>query len=162
MSIDKSILEGMARALWADAWATHEENCGRCHSGEEITEVMPPVEEVARYEAARLYGKIECANHVDMAVIKRAAFIADGMTDVYGSPDCWTQATDEQCQELGWCLAMQALGHGVSWTDNHAEFFLPAKAMRTSTGGDALERMRYDPLLCVENALEDYFDEIDE
>lgn len=167
--MDINVINGMARALFVCAWADKEERAGRSHSGEELTDIAPLTPEIAKLEAARLYGKIEAANRCDFACIMRAAFMADGKKEAPDNPgtfaewfanvetnarhsaaakrivesssrerlrawhlakdvydreraESWVGADMDYVHDFGWCLAMQAMGHGVSWYDDHPEF----------------------------------------
>ena len=105
--------EGMAATLWADQWASHvdEHRCTRL-SGVEITSVMPPVPAKAYELATELMVKISAANGgKSITDLLEEAAQADGVT-----PDA------AYMRSFGSDLALMALGHGVSWFDDHATF----------------------------------------
>lgn len=123
--INDEILNGMARALFVTAWADWAENAGYSFSGCELTEVAPKTAATARDHALLLYGAIEEINPQwgrNMPAILAAARRADGIAEDDSGPDDRLGNSYEFC--FGWYLAMQALGHGVGWFDDHAKFEL--------------------------------------
>jgi len=104
------MVEGAARVLWASAWADVTEERGESHSGQELTEVAPPTPMEAQSLALSLIGKVARANG-DIGQLLRRAAQADGV-----------QVTPEFARSFGSDLAMMAMGTGVSWFDDHAEF----------------------------------------
>lgn len=109
-----SIMDGMASALWATAWADHVEEHG-CESlsGMQIEDAMPIVPEAADRMAAELVAEFESKNGKSIEELFKDAVAAD---ETEGK-SC---AGEEE--SFGHDLAMQAMGHGVSWFDDHAEF----------------------------------------
>lgn len=112
--LDVEIMEGMSKALWATAWADHVEEHG-CESlsGVELTEVMPIVPDAADRMAVDLSTQFSKLNgRKGLSELYKEAMKADEAEGrKQGSPE-----------EFGSDLAMQAMGHGVSWFDDHAEF----------------------------------------
>ena len=126
MIIDE-VVDGMARALFADAWVAEQEEAGESFSGTEILDVLPETDDEAADEALRFYGQVEGTNRTDMAALLEKAGKADG----YRS---WEEAPADRhgsyAWTFGWYVAMQALGSGVSWFDDHGSFPLKVPYLR--------------------------------
>lgn len=130
-TIPDTIVNAIARAWFVSAWASKQEEKGRSFSGQELMDVAPKTPRHAR-EAALIYlGRLECANKRDICGLLHDAAKADyataGITDgMYVEPDGFVGAyTDsEYARTFGHYIGMEALGHGVSWFDDHAEFEL--------------------------------------
>lgn len=112
------IIGSMARALWVCAWADHEEEEDRTYPGQELMDVAPETPILATIEGARLCGKYEEANGLEIHCLAQQAANAEGISLENRSPDF--------DQEFGHALAMMALRHGVSWFDDHERFPLIA------------------------------------
>lgn len=108
------IINGMASALWATAWASNEEEQGRSVQGE-ITDLMPPIPDEAAQTAKWLSSRIENDNGVDLLIVLKN-LVASGATR-----SGWIGADEEAQQTFGHYLAMEALGTGVSWRDDHED-----------------------------------------
>ncbi len=104
----KEILDGMARAMFVDRWVWQEEEDGRTYPGQDLMNCAPETPHEAEAAALYLAGMIDQANGTTLHCIAAAAVRAEG------------KAIDES--ELGHYLAMMAMGHGVSWFDDHATF----------------------------------------
>lgn len=119
-SEDTDILDGMARAIWVTSWGSWVEGMSReerkaegipSMSGRDVDDVAPETPESA-YEAARdLYLLITRANGKSPGELLEVACRADGCE--------WNS---ENAELFGHYLAMQAMGEGVSWFDDHAQF----------------------------------------
>ncbi len=109
---------GMARTMFGCIWADYvEEFTGRSLQGE-ILDQAPETPEYVIRDAYRLAGMFEQLNGPGgMIAIAHRAAMAD-MHQTGGDVDL----TPEFLRELGSDLAMQAMGHGVSWFDDHEEF----------------------------------------
>lgn len=118
---DSDILEGMARCIWVMSWASWYEELSKPErralrlpaslSGRTIDDVAPATPESA-YEAARdLYLLIDRANGKTCGELFQRACEVDG---------CEWNA--ENAELFGHYLAMQSMGEGVSWFDDHKEF----------------------------------------
>ena len=114
------IVLGMARALFVTWWADQEEEAGRTYPGQELMAVAPETPQAAFDEAWRLVGRIEERNHTHIRALLYAACQADGLVQTDGLPPGNQLAS--YSRDFGHYLAMQSLGHGVSWFDDHAEF----------------------------------------
>lgn len=102
------VVSGAANALWATAWADEMDELGLSShlSGTEITEVMPPIPQEAHVLAEKLIERIETTNAISFDTFVLPGFEEGEVFDG---------------DNLGWYLAMESMGHGVAWTDNHAE-----------------------------------------
>lgn len=113
------ILNAMARTLWALAWATERDEKGISLGQGDILELAPPTPRGAILHAARIAGQYEERNGCGLASLYGAALRADLGRDI----EHGDFATD-YAASFGHYLAMMALGHGVSWFDDHARFKL--------------------------------------
>ena len=104
------VIDGMAEALWATMWADKmdELGVGGHMSGMEITEIMPKVPPEAIALGQKIAQQIEQANSISLD-----NFIPPG----FSSEDWYSS----DAEKLGWYLAMQSMGHGVSWADDHED-----------------------------------------
>jgi len=146
----REFIEAAARVMWAGAWADWQESrcavvmpdgqpCGRdqegidgdcadafeshdfkgaSFSGQELTEIAPPTPQYALYEAAGLLARLEVANGAGLAAILAKAGEADDLRNTIG------QFMQADASAFGSDIALQAVGHGVSWFDDHAKFEL--------------------------------------
>jgi len=107
-------LYGAARAFFASAWGDWEGEEGRFHGGKDLCEIAPEAPPLAYALAGELWAKLEELNR------KTAP------CGVYSLAEQAEVADDTKCEidgeEFGHYLAMQAMGHGVSWFDDHVEF----------------------------------------
>jgi len=117
-SAEEAILEGMARALWVTSYADWVEQQGPtaqkklgARGGQDWSDVAPETPADALEAARDLYLAISRANNESPVDLLGTAARADGV-----------KATRAYADSFGHCLAMQALGHGVSWFDDHKQF----------------------------------------
>lgn len=111
------IVAGMAKALFSTAWADDQEERHRSSgkkglsplSGQEITKIAPAPSASAKNAAAALAKQYEKKNGKGLDALYADAKKANG-----------GQAAD--AEKFGHYLAMMALGHGVSWFDDHKKF----------------------------------------
>jgi hypothetical protein len=127
-TVEETIINSMARTLhvcaYADAHDNHdlpEGSPGASH-GEDWMDVAPDTSDEAKMFAAVLAGRIQEMNGKSLLFLIRDAAIADGI-----NPDeCYDQPVGRRghtyCEMFGHYLAMQSLGHGVSWFDDHEKF----------------------------------------
>ena len=123
---DDEIIEGMAKAFFASSWADHVDEIQSSISnfnldeyeisealevevphlpmGGDIMDVIPPVPEEAYHYARNYYMDIESSNDVDLS-----RFVPPG-EDEYFEKDLF-----------GHYLAMEIMGHGVGWSDDHED-----------------------------------------
>jgi hypothetical protein len=97
--LTEDVAEGYARALWVTAWADDEERQGRTYPGQELSAVAPPTP-TGLVTYARAYGLPSFA--ALLPEINRL-----GLTEA------------SEAHALGWYLGMEALGHGVAYSDSH-------------------------------------------
>lgn len=105
------IIEAMARAMWVSEWASEMEERGTSFSGMDLMDVAPPTPSEAVQLAVELASDIESDNGMSLSELYSKAVNAPGRH--YSEPDP---------SSFGHDLAMQAMGHGVSWSDNHPRF----------------------------------------
>lgn len=116
--MDHRIIASMARTLFVCAWADVEENAGRSYPGTDLMSVAPETTDEAKQEAYYLAGKVAQMNGKSLLLLIIDAAKADGIPH----PEKYIEG--EYADDFGYCIAMQSLGHGIAWTDNHAEFGL--------------------------------------
>lgn len=122
--------EFMGALMFRDAWASREDEIGNSLSGMRIEDVAPDTPDAAVVEGARLVGMYEQANGCSMLALFNKACDAE-----YGSPEAAVQAFDADdphyptMEHFAQDLAFMALGHGVSWFDDRAEFPLAGVSM---------------------------------
>jgi hypothetical protein len=107
---------------------------GRTYPGEELTSIAPPTPQYALLCAARLLGTLEQANGSGLTVILESArkvetaMAALSCDHTEGGQVC--RAHDGlkiDVREFASAIALEALGHGVSWFDDHERFDVPAR-----------------------------------
>lgn len=130
MNTRDTIIEAAARALWVSAYMDHVEGddpdsapdlalaCPfgdpahpRPGAGEDWMDFAPPTGNAARVKARELIDQIEARNACEIGA-HLAALMA--LWAVYG------KGAMPEPEKFGHYLAMEALGHGVSWADDHA------------------------------------------
>lgn len=117
-AIRDEVIRGIATILWASAWADHVEEHG-CYnlSGCEITAHMPEIPWCAWLAAGRLLRTVERAHCTTIDRILCRAIEMDGNE---GRLTADSDALD-LAERFGECMAYEAMGAGVGWTDDHAE-----------------------------------------
>jgi len=117
--------DGAGRLMFADAWATREQELGRTYPGENLYDIAPDTPDEAILEGARLCGCYEAANRQPIHKLFELACIAE-----YGSMEAWEAAEEAGDDDLpdfehfSNDLAFMALGAGVSWFDDRKKFDL--------------------------------------
>jgi hypothetical protein len=109
----QQLAASMARALHVTAWAEREEESGRTYPGQELMDIAPDTTDEATAQAWRLMGRIEQANRLNIYAAYCKALKADGQ-DYYAEG-----VAESNARDFGHYLAMEALGHGVGWADDH-------------------------------------------
>lgn len=120
MDLEKVIIhQGIARAMFVSAWADEMEDQGYEFPPQtEIMDVAPKTPQEALFEAYRMVGMLEEVNGYSVLVLLYKAAKADGL-----SVDEMSESDLRQYAErFGHCLVIEALGHGISWFDDHEEF----------------------------------------
>ena len=113
---DSEILEGMARGVYASAWADRQEE-SKSFFGMDIYEAAPKTPAKAKTWAKRTASKILQLNpqyenlYTMFEIAQEKGYTGDA-------------------EHFGYHLGMQSIGHGVSWSDDarqgrHDDFKLP-------------------------------------
>jgi len=120
MNLERLVIEqGMARALTADALAFIADETGHAFPpGSDVMGQFTRPTRKAICEAYRMTGAIEAGEGIGIIPLLYKAAKADGM-DPYNNPACISK---EYAVEFGHCVAMECMGRGVSWFDNHQSF----------------------------------------
>jgi hypothetical protein len=108
----------MARAMFVTNYADlADENEGlpRAMSGQDWMMVAPDTPEEYVHEAYRLMGRLEQANGMNIHALFAKVCQLDGAS--YTA----TPSGGEYVRDFGHCIAMEAMGTGVGWADDHAE-----------------------------------------
>lgn len=106
--VEREMFEGIVDGIWLDAWAQALEEEGKSPPRSITRETAPPAPESARKLAEAFARNLEEANNTSLLRIYQRASDAEG--------------EDVDAESLGFDLTMQAMGHGISWFDDHAEF----------------------------------------
>lgn len=125
-----AIRKGVHDALHAEAWASCEERCGRSHGGQQIDQICGEPTKEACMEGDRIvawYGRHLGLDPAEVELQRGLDVLADAYEANVKLPD---HRRKPDPHSFGWCLAMQALGTGVAWSDDHPDANLPG---RTST-----------------------------
>lgn len=133
--MENTIAEAMARALfvsaYADAVESGEITGDKAGAGQDWMDVAPPTPQRFLNDGWRLLGKYEQANGMHIACLFSAACMADGLMAA--------ERCDHLHSEFGHYLAMMALGHGVSWFDDHERFDLKTPSIESYVSQSDLE-----------------------
>lgn len=112
---DKEILAGIPAGVWADLWATEQEELGRSFSGQDIVEAAPKPPAWARKWAKELADGIVLLNR-------------KSLEDLYEMVE--NAGFSRGREDFGLLLGMQAVGHGISWSDDVSHSKLPHDAIK--------------------------------
>lgn len=105
------IVEAAARAFFVMDWADRESEAGRNHPGEELTDIAPDTSKAALAFAKRFVAAIEKKTGRSIEQLyASAAKDRDGK-----------HRKDPDPEDFGFALAMQGLGTGVAWADDHPD-----------------------------------------
>lgn len=117
--------DSIARTLFVTAWAdwTDQYGKGTPGMGVNLMDVAPKTPDYVYESADSLLNAIECENSgADVRMLCRWALSAD---DGHGKRSESTNPSDHRIDgivdDLAYCLAMQSMGHGVSWLDSHKD-----------------------------------------
>lgn len=106
------VVQAASRAFFVDAWTNRAAALGHTFPGENLMDVAPENPEDVQEWGTRFIQTVERLNDKDIRLLYEEAAGA-------GTPsDHRTEPTPET---FGHYLAMQSLGHGVSWYDDHPE-----------------------------------------
>lgn len=107
-----TVITAMARALFVQAYASREEEAGRgIGPGEDWTDHAPPTTAAAWYAAEKLGNAIEKLNLI-------------GLNTLYGACAAYYPSehrVEPQPDDFGFYLAMQSVGSGLAWADDHPD-----------------------------------------
>ncbi len=101
---DREIYEAMARAMFVSDWADRQEEKGKTYPGMDLMDVAPPTSRDALLAARALAAAVIKDNNVK------------SLTDLYAR--ALNAGGEGDARKFGHYLAMQAMGHGVSWYDD--------------------------------------------
>jgi len=118
------IIDAMARALFVSAYADYVDQSPDTHlpyasMGQDWMDVAPPTPQYVLDAANQLLGRIEELNKTNIWSLLWLAARADEVLGVEGSVH---DLPAKYVSDFGHYLAMQSLGHGVSWWDDHEKF----------------------------------------
>jgi len=130
--LESEITEGIARALWVTAYADWVRNLPAAQKrelgagpGEDWTDVAPENPRTA-YDAAAQLERLFAQANAGAAMVD---LLADAM-----EADGKKSAGFAYAHRFGHYMAMQALDHGVSWFDDHAQFAVNFPGFEAMTG----------------------------
>ncbi len=116
-----TVIHHAARAFFVSAYADYCENeprgesCARASCGDDWMDIAPEATPLEAYVlAGEMWASIEAASKINMFALAARANQADGGEYEIGD--------DFDAEHFGHYLAMQYMGHGVSWFDDHEEF----------------------------------------
>lgn len=137
-------LAGAARAFFVCAYADYCEDPDFCDDesdddddrdelprpgpGEDWLDYAPETPANAYALAGELWARLESENRASVYVLAERAKAADG--------------EDPDPDQFGHYLAMQAMGHGVSWFDDHKAFAIEVPHMEVSSCSFSREAYR--------------------
>lgn len=109
-----AILDGMARAFFVDDWARFQEEEGEgIPAGVELLSWAPATSDEAFSHAFDYAQRLKNENEQSLIKLFSEACEADSNAKFNNN---------QHAREFGHYLAMSAMGHGVSWFDDHARF----------------------------------------
>lgn len=117
-TMEKVFAEHAGRAMFVSQWADYQERVlGNGIQGE-IMDLAPPTPDYFVAEGWKLLGALCDRNRpISLVHIILMAERADGKAE-------WSYWNEKDVGEFGHYIAMQHIGHGVSWFDSHAKFHL--------------------------------------
>ncbi len=112
-----TFVQSVARTMFVLQWGDYEEEAGRTYPGKDLMHVAPPTPGQFLREGWRFLGAVEALNTKSLHVLLYTAAFAETLTED-------TSIENIDVDSFAHYLVMQAVGHGVSWFDSHAEFEL--------------------------------------
>lgn len=120
--LENAIVRGMASTLWLMAFADWAENTswdGRARGGENWEDVAPETPGAADKAALALVSAIAAREGISgttpmVELLSLAMYVDTGFEFQLDQPDA-----DEVAYDFGGAMAMEALGTGVAWSDDH-------------------------------------------
>ena len=153
---EDTVREGAEQALWVTSYADYvremldsgmskreleEEGYAVAGPGDNWSEVVP-APKGAQYGVSQageaLLEEYRRKNDADIDDLLARAAVADGIRPLHPTTGEESEIEDDYAESFGHYLAMMALGHGVSWFDDHAEFPLKVPQMECNYDGDGL------------------------
>jgi len=133
--VPDEFVESAARAFFVSAWADAAEEQGESFSGMQLMDVAPPTPDEVIEHAARFIKSVEKLN---------GRSIDELYAEAANAPDEADHSREPTPSEFGHYLAMEAMGHGVSWYDDHPEpeagpFVVPAVGIRVEVDPDDVD-----------------------
>jgi hypothetical protein len=122
-SLTEEFANGAARAFWVMAWASAAEQRGKRLPPGDLTVHSPPTPLSAYVAAGELIGRLAEMNKAGLHELARRAEKAERM-----------KHGDLDGAAFGHALAMESLGTGVSWFDDHKAFDIRVPYMEYSAG----------------------------
>ena len=107
--------DAAARAAYVSAWANWMEEQGESLRGE-LMDQAPNTPAAAKKWARKLIATMEKMNG-----LKIDKMYARAKADAESSSRSSRPGRNASPEEFGYCTAMQAMGSGVSWADDHPE-----------------------------------------
>jgi len=111
---ERQIVDAMARAMFVTTWADRMEERGRGRelAGQKLMDIAPKTSRDALAAAKNLAARFAEANE------------GASMNDLYARAlnVAGKHEGDTSPHSFGHYMAMEAMGHGVSWTDSHPKF----------------------------------------
>lgn len=130
---ERQIIDAMARAMFVTTWADRMEERGLGHklSGQKLMDIAPKTSRDALAAAKKLAAMFAEANEgASMNDLYARALNVAGKHEGDASP-----------HSFGHYMAMEAMGHGVSWTDDHPEFKVNIPRFEYYPGRGAIKGM---------------------
>lgn len=171
-SLEETVALAMARAFFVSAWADNEEENGRNYPGKDLMEVAPETPEFVVRFAYKFLGRIEQANDTNIYALVEQAAVADRypkddilqftrenrLASYQNATTRAISATNgKYVSDFGHYLAMEGLGHGVSWFDDHGRFEIEIPLVEfhySEIPASELEPITLNSLLAYANELE--------
>lgn len=130
---ERQIIDAMARAMFVTTWADRMEERGLGHklSGQKLMDIAPKTSRDALAAAKKLAAMFAKANE------------GASMNDLYARAlnVAGKRRGDTSPHSFGHYMAMEAMGHGVSWTDDHPEFKVNIPRFEYYPGRGAIKGM---------------------
>lgn len=120
-TVTGDFVDGAARALWASAYISQVEELrddepelyDELRPDREWLDVLPPTPTAAMADGQQFAEAVEQANRLPITNIIAIAAAAESV-----------DVDDIDVDDFGWYASMAAMGEGVSWFDDHADFEL--------------------------------------
>lgn len=121
--VEKVIAGSIARTLFSEAYVSNEEEHGRSPpQGRNWDNFVPKTPASGINHAYRLIGAFEQINNGVLIAIFAAACRDNNVE--------YTTPPREFVEAYGYYIAMESLGHGVSWNDDHNEHVFSGKEIQ--------------------------------